>query len=243
MKQHVFLHLLLGFLMVLLLAGCEGFFSPLKLAKAIYHMDGEDPSKIVDAVSGYSVLAFKTDIVDSPFGKARRFDGKESYIRTRINLRRWDELTISLWIRPEAIDYKKQQIILDNGHTENRNCALQTLLLSDDIATNRIFFVWHCFTTDAVFELPLNEWSHLIVTLDMKNELMGVYVNGTLVNEMDLARTKNFTFGSTPLYIGRWAVADERHFKGSIDELVVWDRRLTDIEIDKIHKYYKAMLG
>jgi hypothetical protein len=83
-----------------------------------------------------------------------------------------------------------------------------------------------------------NIWYHVTGVYDPLAEEIRLYVNGTLENVTAHNGTINTT--GTLFNIGnRWhSGAHDRHFEGDIDEVVVWDRALTSVEVSR---HYQSM--
>ena len=75
--------------------------------------------------------------------------------------------------------------------------------------------------------LPLNQWSHLAATYNGTSLLL--YVNGSQV--ASLAVTGSITVSSRPLRIGGSSTLSTRYFSGRIDEVRIYNRALTQTEI------------
>lgn len=75
-------------------------------------------------------------------------------------------------------------------------------------------------------KLPVNVWSHLALTYD--GAMMRLYVNGVPVDGGS-ARTGAITTSAAALYLGRNESGD--YFPGSIDEVRVYNRALTQAQI------------
>jgi len=84
-------------------------------------------------------------------------------------------------------------------------------------------------------EVPEGEWVFLAASYDTKE--MKLYVNGVLAGSNIVTRADesailyNFEDSTEPLEIGRELKSLGRYFHGSIDNLAVWNRALTDDEI------------
>ncbi|MBI5048520.1 MAG: LamG domain-containing protein [Deltaproteobacteria bacterium] len=225
---------------LMMFAGCDhaSLSDPYSDAKAVWHMDERDGDLIRDVKGLYNATAYHTKIVaNHPPGYARYLNGLNAYIQTPLKLSK--DMTVSLWVKPErdlwesaALTKKRSghAIMLDNGHTERTNFVLQ----SSDLEYTK--FVWHTADTDVFFELPWNEWSHLVVVANSQDSTLQVFLNGELLGEN---RTKGeIVIDDTPLTIGKWAVKDKRFFRGMIDEVVIWDRALTKSEIKKVFEVF-----
>jgi hypothetical protein len=83
-----------------------------------------------------------------------------------------------------------------------------------------------------------NIWYHITGVYDPLAEEIRLYVNGTLEN----VTAHNGTINALPnglTFGNRWhSGAHDKHFEGDIDEVVIWDRALTDTEIQR---YYQSM--
>lgn len=203
-------------------------------ATAVWHMDEQEGNFIRDAKGLHNATAYRATIVaNPPYGNARYLNGLNAYIQTPLKLSK--DITISLWIKPEKDLWKSASavykdnghaVILDNGHTGKENFVLQAI----DLKYTK--FIWHSADEDVPFELPWNEWSHIVVVANSQNNTLQVFLNGELLGE---SRTKGeFVIDDTPLTIGKWATKDERFFRGMIDEVAVWDRALTRSEIKRL---------
>lgn len=222
---------------LMILAGCDHTYlsDPYSDAKAVWRMDEQEGNLIRDEKGLYNAISHNATVV----GNARLLNGLNAYIQTPLKLNK--DITISLWVKPEkdlwesaALTKKRSGhlIILDNGNTSRKNFALQ----SSDIEYTK--FVWHTADADVSFELTWNEWSHLVVVANSKNNTLQVFLNGELLGENRIKG--KIILDDTPLTIGKWATRDERFFRGMIDEVAVWDRALTMSEIKKLFKAVMA---
>jgi hypothetical protein len=76
----------------------------------------------------------------------------------------------------------------------------------------------------------LGKWTHLAATYD--NRVMRLYVDGELVGE--LPRGGKVTPGTADLTVGSYAPGHARaFFEGILDEVAIWDRPLSAVEIQE----------
>lgn len=139
-----------------------------------------------------------------------------------------NQFTISLWASPENPDAK--QTILSKWNETNSSFALQidsyniNFLLAND---SNIY--------GDNFGTISSEWTHIACSYnDFK---LICYVNGEKNQEKNIIGTVNKT--TENLRIGYPINSTFSHFKGKIDEVIVWDRALTESEIEKIHSLTK----
>ncbi|MDO8125644.1 MAG: LamG domain-containing protein [Candidatus Brocadiales bacterium] len=184
----------------------------------IWNMNTDTEGEIADSKGKHNATSFNADIVEGHSEEARYFNGKNSYVQTPVSFQGWKSVTISFWVKPEQREGDELSVILDNGHDAKNNFAIQ----SADFSGER--WVWHCNGIDIFFALSLNKWSNVVVVADGEKGIVRTYVNGLRITEV--RSDKGFEFGPTPLTIGKLTKADERYFKGTIDEVVIWDMPL-----------------
>ena len=193
----------------------------------IWPMDETAGTELTDAAGVFGATAFNTEVVDGAMFKARHFNGHDSYIQTSLDLGGSTDVTISFWVRVDA-DQVTPDIatILDNGHTATENFAVQS---TDRTAKT---FSWHCSGVNAVFDLPHDRWTHVLLIADSNREKLEVYIDGEKSTEAKMVKGQRFS--STPLTFGRWADWPVRFFKGDIDEVQIWNRALTEEEFPAV---------
>ncbi|MGQ3685877.1 MAG: LamG domain-containing protein, partial [Candidatus Loosdrechtia sp.] len=80
--------------------------------------------------------------------------------------------------------------------------------------------------------LSLNAWHHLVGVYN--GSTLKLYVNGTEVNS--IAASGSLDTSTYPLRIGTRAVDPvNRYFKGSIDEVRVYNRALSEQEVQSLY--------
>ena len=183
---------------------------------ATWNMDTDTKDEIADVKGGHTAISFNTEVREGYVGKARYFNGKDSYIKTPLHFQGWKAITISFWVKPERKDGNELSVILDNGHDAKNNFAVQ----SADYSGEK--WVWHCNGSDIFLNLALNTWNHVVVIADGEKGIIKAYANDVKAGEVKT--NTGFVFGSTLLTIGKLAKIDERYFKGSIDEVTIWDK-------------------
>lgn len=208
---------------VFVLSKADIFHSKKKLlavAHTVWAMDDNTEGNIKDAQGKHDAIPLNVRIIDGRLGKARYFNGKDSYIKTSLNFQDWKAITISFWVKPEQKDGNDLSVILDNGHDAQNNFAVQ----SADSSGGK--WVWHCNGSDIFLDIPLNKWTHIVVVADGEKGIIKAFINGLKTAEIKTA--KGFAFGATPLTIGKLTKIDERYFKGSIDEVAIFDNAITE---------------
>jgi glycerophosphoryl diester phosphodiesterase len=142
--------------------------------------------------------------------------------------------TASAWFKPESIASSDRQFILETSGSWaiSVELAAQTGHLKYSIQTNGTSVIAESTS------VPIqNTWNHVAVTYDQATGASALYLNGVEVTDFTPNPKETATGSLTStngLHIGTYRDANARFFKGSIDEVGVWNRVLTTGELDKI---------
>lgn len=188
-------------------------------AYLVWNMDSDTKDNVIaDSAGKYNAASFNALATEGHSGKASYFNGKDSYIQTPVDFHEWKGIAISLWVRPEPKDVGEISVILDNGHDAGSNFVIQ----SADIDPNSDRWIFHCNGADIFMRLPFHQWTRIVVIADAEQGVIRAYTNDVEAARVNIGR--KFEFGAVPLTIGKLATADERYFKGSIDEVIIMDK-------------------
>lgn len=212
----------------------------------LWHMDESAWASVADEVidsSGYGYHArsypssanHPNTISDAKVGSyAGRFDGTDDYVRKStptVNLNLSSAWTISVWVRfhdVSSIENWRQGLIFRGGGT-NYYIWYYTHL---NTANNRLYVGFKDgdnvnYRNHSLLWLPsdLNQWYHFVYTFDYNDHWTSLYINGVaVINESEmndpLATDSVLDFGKENGYLD-----------GDIDEVVIWSRALTGLEV------------
>jgi hypothetical protein len=161
------------------------------------------------------------------FGSALSFNGSNAWvsIADSASLDLTTSMTLEAWVRPSSITSDWRTIIL-----KERPSGLAYALYAADGASRPPAGYVSVNGTDAAAvaptTLPLNTWTHVAMTYN--GATLRLYVNGQLVGSR--ATTGSAPVSASPLRIGGNAVWGE-WFSGSIDEVRIYNRALSQAEI------------
>jgi len=187
----------------------------------------ENDTSVVDFTNGIRATVVGGNFT-TPNGKYRRgmqFDGLNDYIYIpSINS---TQITFSAWVYATLPSAAVERIIAEKWFTPT---ASQSWLL--DIQTdNRLLFKLRTDTTtsDVYTTAPIsfNQWFHVTITYDGITQ--SIYINGILNNSSPLAGSIQQT--PTNIFIGTYDASFD-FFNGTIDEVRIWNRSLTQAEIN-----------
>ncbi|HNU08096.1 MAG TPA: LamG domain-containing protein, partial [Pyrinomonadaceae bacterium] len=149
--------------------------------------------------------------------------------------------TIELWVKPKGGQVLYSDI-LDNGHSSapRRSWVLQNV-------DNGNRFHWYSFDFPEGVQLPFDLtpdlWHHLVITRDASRTTR-LYLNRSFIGS--ISSTADIPYdGSQNLRLGNW-YSGGRPFNGTLDELAIYDRPLSEPEIAGLYSadaYGKCAAG
>lgn len=190
-----------------------------------WSMDEGNGDKVADASgNGHDGTAKNTKWVDGKYDMALEFNGTDSIVDIPYSeeMTPSEGATLAAWVFPT--DTTRSCVI---GQFEGYGMALFTDLKLKSV-------IWGDDWVSETVSIPLEEWSHIAMTWDVKNAHRMMFVNGEFVEEKGNASPvpnvqNNFGIG---LWVGWPAAWGDDMFKGVIDEVKFWNNVLTEDEIN-----------
>ncbi len=166
------------------------------------------------------------------YGSAVLFDGTDDFINipdaSSIDLT--NGMTMEAWVNPSNVTGFKT-IICKDRTTSNYTYTLaannNTTTVANQRPSSRLRIGSANQTVTGTSKLALNTWTHVASTYD--GATFRLYVNGVQVSS--LAVTGNITVTTDPLRIGGTTALSGQYFAGLIDEVRIYNRALTQAEI------------
>jgi len=157
------------------------------------------------------------------------FDGKNGYVELPNLVTDTDDLTFAAWVYWKG--GAPWQRVLDAGSGLARH-----MFLTPSQHTGVLQFTIHGDGGDqsllADAPLPVNAWTHVAVTL--QGDTGRLYVNGQLVASGDHMKLNPSGLLTTEAYLGKSRFAADPYFNGSLDEVRIYNKALTESEIKKL---------
>ena len=157
---------------------------------------------------------------------AMYFDGKYSYAKLHFNVKssRRPQMSVAMWVKPE------QQGCLFSNDKDGRGRSI-TIENRPDIKGVSI----QAGKRSGGIDIPMNEWRLVVATFDDAQQRASVYVKNQNIIKKTITNTTSGE-GADTVRLGMSHNYGEasKQFKGSIDNVVVWDRVLNEKEIEDI---------
>ncbi|GAC13116.1 LamG-like jellyroll fold domain-containing protein [Aliiglaciecola lipolytica] len=179
-----------------------------------------------------------------PWNGKSALEFKKASDRVRVDIKgEFDQFTLTTWIRIDSLDRRFNSILLtDNynegdihwqlGHLDEQNEGKLVLGLkhTKDAGSNYTYQPFYSVSESGT-------WYHLATTVNQNTRQVKSYINGKLVMEKHLKhRTKSWHINKAS--IGNWDstlnISPLRNLNGSIAEMMIFSRALSDDEIKKI---------
>jgi hypothetical protein len=172
-------------------------------------------------------------------GEAITFDGDRGVTLPKlIEIDRWQPFTLDLWVRDAARNPLPVVIAQQCTGTDVGFNGFD-LMLADGILEARLYRVWpgNAIGVRACRPITADEWQHIAVSYDGSSRAAGLklYLNGVAL-PVTILRDKMLksTNGGDRLTLGQ-RFRDRGFQEGSIDELRIFRRALTPLEIAELH--------
>jgi hypothetical protein len=165
---------------------------------------------------------------------ALNFDGVNDQMivgsDTALNLNR--QFTIESWIKPDLTNTRNvQSVISKSSNSQNTGYIFPR---TDDNWNKLVFYInfnnigWR--KLEVPFAAHRNSWTHVAATYD--GAFMKIFINGSPAGE--LAITGTISVNTNPLTVGYhngFENQQSEYYAGSVDEIRIWRRALTQCEI------------
>ena len=162
------------------------------------------------------------------FGNARNFDGIDDYVSVEnVDLSR-KSFSVSAWVRPSSGVAAQTYFSAYDNSSRGKSLVLRIY------DTGKIRFGFYADDLDTSENVvSFGQWQNIVATFNSVNNVSRIYVNSGLVIEGVRGPFvgENADVGIGALMSG----SGSQFFRGDIDEVGVWDRVLSDSEVDGIY--------
>ena len=203
--------------------------------------DGESVPNLAPGAKGEAKLN-DLPLVPSAHGKAVRFDGDNGVVISDIfKVDRWDAFTLDFMIRDNAQN-ALPVVVAQRTYGTDVGYNGFDIMLADGILDVRLYRVWpgNAIGVRSLEPLPRGQWQRVTVTYDGSSSAAGLrlYIGGKQAQTRTLRdriqkSAAVATHGDGNLTLGQRF--RDRGFKdGELDELRVYSRALTPLEIERL---------
>ncbi len=180
--------------------------------------------------------------VSGKVGQAFGFDGQNDDVQingsSTLDVGAGNGLTIETWINTTTLSNEKAVAEWNNG---GFGVHLWINTIGSGFSSGRIFANVadtqgnsHYISTDSAV-VTANSFQHIALTYNKSNGITNLFYNGSLVKQQNLGIFTPQTSPAYPLYLGSRPGRADSYFQGTIDELKVFNRALSALEIGAIY--------
>ncbi|MEM1121393.1 MAG: DUF1549 domain-containing protein, partial [Bacteroidota bacterium] len=191
------------------------------------------------------------ELVEGKKGKAITFPAgyDEVYLSNMGLFEMTEPFSVGAWIYTTQKDSAKTQVIVGNAGEKNNFWRGWDFYLDEQnrVAARLIHSLPHNYLHNrSVASIPLNTWTHVAFAYDGSGKAAGIqlYINGlstenkvafdNLYKNIHPVTAGKHEKNNTPLRVGksyRGFTGENGFFKGRLDELMFFERQLTDLEM------------
>lgn len=176
-------------------------------------------------------------------GHAVHFDGDHGAdLQAVFDVDRWNEFTLDFWLRDNARN-EKPVVVLQRTFGTDVGYNGFDVMLENGILSARMYRVWpgNAIGIRARSPIAKAKWQHLAISYDGSSSAHGLrlFLDGhplaaEVIRDHLQKRAMEPIFGAGQLTLGQ-RFRDRGFQDGDIDELRIYDRALTPLEIAKLH--------
>ncbi len=210
---------------------------------AYYGLDAADvsASTLVDRMGNHPGTIFGAPTTAA--GKVKEafvFDGKDDYVELDAFPQLDKAFSIAAWCVLDTIPANPANpAIIDkwSWHTIERSFSLGTSYQQLAAQVSRSGGLAYALLASEFSVAPVGQWTHLAMTFD--NGDLRLYRDGKQAASQGQAAEFSVFKSTIPVWIGRsrsdGAPEQEKsYWDGMLDEIVIWDRGLTDAQVSKV---------
>ena len=164
------------------------------------------------------------EFVDGKVGQALKFSQNAEVKAPHIPLND-KSFTVTLWAKP-MLTGGDQQCVFSQTQVNGGNTSLHYRIYNN----GNVRMGFYGNDLDAAAAVKKDEWAHICFWLDADEKTRRIYINGEQKAEDKDKSLYKGTAGNT--MVGSWGATGQK-FNGLIDEVMVWDRALTEAEIEQ----------
>lgn len=205
----------------------------------IAHLKFDHPSNLAFDSTGRNKSEAQmgpTPHADGPHKGAIQFDGRDDHITFNEGFADFTKgITVAVWAKPtsQGGGATWARFIDFAGDGPNDNIVFAREGNSNNLAVHLLHGKNKVTEVRAVNTIHLNKWQHFAFTITASGRAV-IYRNGVIVTEKFVQLPSNVT--RTQNFVGRSTFGHDKHFKGFMDDLRVYNRALTHNQIIDIVK-------
>jgi len=203
-----------------------------------WSMDNISGTTLIDETGVNNGTIYGATQVDGKLGKALSFDGVDDYVNCGNNVAGNSDMTISFWVKPNksqagGLIYKTADYI---AVREDYHIFWWTGASGIQIGfSDGSSLIYNDFGGSGI--IIINEWQ--LITVVKTGTKVDVYRNSVFSSSANNYPV-NVQNTATPLIIGKESTSFQRKFKGSIDEVMIFNRALSQEEISYLYNSGKG---
>ena len=169
-------------------------------------------------------------------GACLSFDGAtDDYVISEEALNLDASQTFSAWVNPNSISGLRGVITLHN-HGTTANLGINTYSNKFSVSIGYTDSSREYNEKLSNFSLTVGEWTHIVLIFDSYNNSVSFYVNGDFDKSWNLSKTVDLR--PDKILVGQWASSYLEHyiFDGIIDDVRLYDRALSEDEVEELYE-------
>jgi hypothetical protein len=183
------------------------------------------------AVTSAACGTLNSNVIIKGYNNSLNFDGTDDHVTLPNVTNGLTSFTFESWVFPTATSDWQRIFDFGNGSSVNMFLTTSNVLTKCPrfALTNSGGNGEQMVTSNTA--LTQNNWNHVAVTLDAIRQEGKIYLNGVLSGTATITINPSTLGALTNHYIGRSNYAGDAYFKGSLDNVTIWNNVRTNDEI------------
>ncbi|MSR55427.1 MAG: LamG domain-containing protein [Gemmataceae bacterium] len=152
------------------------------------------------------------------------------------------DLSVSVWMKVDRFDFELNAILDSDGYDLG---GIHLQFTRQGYPRGGVIVEGNIRETSVAKPVPLGRWFHYVSVLSTRDRTHRMYVNGVLARERHWLANQVIRPGTCRL--GNWLPSEKwtmtnRAFRGSVDEVAIWNRPLSEAEIQRLYETGRPQL-
>ena len=203
--------------------------------RVTYDYSGNENHAILKSYLGFGFLYGYPSLIEGKDDNALEFNGTSWVSGMNLNQYNINRFSVSVWVWMDDDQTNDVPTIMAKGNWSTLDgwwlCTKPgTRFVDMGIAWGESFK-----HIESGFELPLKEWHHIAVVMDNVDNEIQFYIDGLPYGQKHTGVNKWLINWNHDLYIGDYDGTGRWPWVGRLDEVMFFNRKLTDIEVYEIY--------
>ena len=200
-----------------------------------------------DEISGEEISFSNIVPKEGKHKQCAYFNGTNAWAslpKTQVSIKGKSTWSVGLWFKPELLTQSISYPIYAEWNESNYGSSRFSIKLSQDLkVSSQINFTdnqdTNIMQVESESALTAGTWYHLVVTVDLTEKSMSLYINGVISSTVSNEAAPDVAPDTSPYndpQVMSWLSSEPIYTPGYVDEFAIWDRVLSATEVSLLYR-------